>query len=409
MQKRIVLVVTSLAILAAACSGTNAGGDDDGGDDADDVEDDAIDEGVGDAGDGGGFGDPCTTMDECGTEFPICSEAGACVGCETSDDCAADAPVCSNGTCSASCATDSFAADFVEIPSDIIWVVDQSGSMDQETEYVQSKINDFAAAIDASDIDYRVVMIAQHTQAGENAICVPAPLANGSCGNNTRFRVVNELIDSRNGPSRFISRYNAYSDFLRPDAMKHIIFVTDDNSDTSASSFTTGLAGLMPAGMFSTYNVHAIYAYGNGMSNGCTGPFGSGETEGTVYTTLVADSGGARGVICEDDWTAVLTDIEAAVVSGSQLSCELAVPTPTDGQTLDPMKVNVTYQAGGAGAAVTLSQVPDAAACTPAGGWYYDNNAAPTTITLCPATCTSVEADPDGNVTVQLGCETQVL
>jgi len=393
---KLVILVSSVAILAAACGGTNAGG---GGDDG------GVDAGTG----GGGFGDACTTMNDCSTEFPICSGAGSCVACETSDDCSDETPVCSNGTCSASCATDTFAADFVQIPSDIIWVVDQSGSMDQETQYVQSKINDFAPAINASSIDYRVVMIAQYTQAGENAICVPAPLSNGTCGNNTRFRVVNELIDSNNGPSRFISRYSAYSDFLRPEAMKHIIFVTDDNSNTSASSFTTGLAGLMPAGIFSNYKVHGIYAYGNGMSNGCTGAFGAGENEGTVYTTLVASSGGARGVICEDDWTTVLTEIQAAVVSGSQLACELAVPTPTNGQTLDPMKVNVSYQANGAGTAVTIPQATNAASCTSAGGWYYDDNAAPTTITLCPATCTSVEADPNGNVAVQLGCQTQIL
>jgi hypothetical protein len=300
-------------------------------------------------------------------------------------------------------------ADFVAVPSDIIWVVDQSGSMNQETQYVQSKINDFATSISASNIDYHVIMIA--STSASNDICVPAPLSNGSCGNNTNFRLVNHSISSHDALTKFVSYYSEFSDFLRPEAMKHIIIVTDDNASnasTAAATFKTALANVTPAGMFDSYKVHAIYAYGNGQSSGCSGPFGTGAQEGTVYTTLVTDTGGARGVICEDDWTTVFNDISAAVVSGSQIACELAVPTPTDGETLDPTKVNVKYQSG-TGTGTTLPQVTDAAACGTSSGWYYDDNAAPTKITLCPATCTQVQGDDSANVKIELGCSTQIL
>ncbi len=354
-----------------------------------------------------GPGEACSTGADCPAEFPICSTNGSCVGCETSADCTdAAAPVCTNGACNAACAGTEVNADFVAVPSDIIFVVDQSGSMNQETVYVQQQINMFAAQISASSIDYRVVMIARTTPS--NAICVPPPLGGPSCGNNTRFRLVNQYIDSNNGPSMMLQRYSMYSDFLRPEAKKHIVFVTDDESNMSAANFTSGLAALLPAGMFTGFKVHGIYAYGMG-SNGCTGAFGSGAADGTVYTTLVAQTMGARGVICTGDWTQVLADIQTAVVSGSQVSCNLTLPPPPMGQTLDPTTVAVNYQMGGVAPGMTLPHVMTAADCSASGGWYFDDNAMPTTITLCPATCTSIQADPDANVKLELGCSTQIF
>ncbi len=325
--------------------------------------------------------------------------------CQTAADCPTDLPVCLQGTCVAACATGEVSASFVSRPSDIIWVVDQSGSMNQETAYVQAQINNFAASISASNIDYRVTMIA--SPSGSNAICVPPPLGGASCGNSTLFRLVDERIGSTNGPAKFISQYSRFSDFLRLDAAKHIVFVTDDNSNLSATNFKNQVAALAPAGMFSTYKVHGIYAYGMG-NNGCSGAFGSGASDGTVYTQLVADTMGARGVICNDDWTQVLTDISAAVVAGSQVACEIEIPEPTGSEMIDPNRVNVTYQAGGMGAADILTQVQSAADCA-GGDWYYDDNAAPTKIVLCPTTCSTIQADEMANVKIQLGCSTQIF
>jgi len=354
----------------------------------------------------GGPGEGCTDSSTCPAEAPLCSASGVCVQCESSADCSDPTPVCSNTVCTASCAGSEVNADFVTKPSDIIFIVDQSGSMNQETAYVQTKINDFVTLISASNIDYRVVMIARPT--GTNAICVPPPLGGPSCGNNTRFRLVNQVVGSNDGPALTISRYAMYSDFLRPEASKHFVFVTDDNSNMSAANFTTGVTNLMPAGMFTGFKVHGIYAYGSG-SNGCTGTFGSGAADGTVYTTLVTQTMGARGVICTGDWTQVFMDITAAVVSGSQVSCDLTLPMPPAGETLDPTKVNVKYQMGGVAPGMTLPQVPAAADCAAAGGWFYDDNTTPTKITLCPATCTSVQGDPAANVKVEFGCSTQIF
>jgi len=383
-----VVLTTGLFAVLGCGAKSGAGGDDTGEVDA-------------------GPGEACTTAAECPAEFPICSTNGSCVGCETSADCSdPNAPVCTNGVCNAACAGTEVNADFVAVPSDIIFIVDQSGSMNQETVYVQQQINSFAAQISASAIDYRVVMIARTT--GSNAICVPPPLGGPSCGNNTRFRLVNQAVGSNNGPALSISQYGMYSDFLRMDAKKHFVFVTDDNSSLSAANWTNMLGALMPTGMFADYTVHGIYAYGMG-SGGCTGTFGAGAADGTVYTTLVTQTMGARGVICTGDWTQVLMDIQTAVVSGSQVSCNLTLPDPPMGQTLDPTTVAVNYQMGGVAPGMKLPRVQTAADCTASGGWYFDDNATPTMISLCPATCTSIQSDPDANVKLELGCSTQIF
>src|SRR5262249_41054409 len=151
-----------------------------------------------------------------------------------------------------------------------------------------------------------------------NSICVPPPLAGPTCGDAARFRLVAQEVDSHDGPELAIESYPAYSDFLRAGATKHFVFVTDDDSNLGAAEVTQQVQALQPAGMFDGFKVHAIYAFGNG-NNGCDGPFGSGASEGTVYTELVAQTMGAAGVICTGDWTQVFTEITQAVLAGSKV------------------------------------------------------------------------------------------
>ena len=55
----------------------------------------------------------------------------------------------------------------------------------------------------------------------------------------------------------------------------------------------------------------------------------------------------------------------------------------------------------------TWPKYANQAACPAAGnGWYYDNDAAPTKILLCPSTCSMVK-NTKGQVDVLFGCATQ--
>jgi hypothetical protein len=47
--------------------------------------------------------------------------------------------------------------------------------------------------------------------------------------------------------------------------------------------------------------------------------------------------------------------------------------------------------------------------CAANNGWHYDNEAAPTSIELCPAVCDAIKVQQDdGALNVALGCQTRI-
>ena len=93
-------------------------------------------------------------------------------------------------------------------------------------------------------------------------------------------------------------------------------------------------------------------------------------------------------------------------IQGSQVSCVFAMPEGEPGAPVDPNKVNVNYTSGSSDTE-TIGQVSGASDCQN-GGWYYDDALNPSTITLCPSTCATVQADPGAKMEILLGCATQV-
>jgi len=89
-------------------------------------------------------------------------------------------------------------------------------------------------------------------------------------------------------------------------------------------------------------------------------------------------------------------------IQQTAIGCTYKVPVPEAG-LIDYTKVKVEYQPGNGDPAQQFDSVPDASQCA-AGKWYYDDNNAPTTVTLCPDTCTQVKADNQAKVTLLLGC-----
>jgi hypothetical protein len=94
-------------------------------------------------------------------------------------------------------------------------------------------------------------------------------------------------------------------------------------------------------------------------------------------------------------------------IQGQVLPCSYAIPAPAPGEMINFAQVNVTYTPGGGGMPETIPKVNSAADC-PAGekAWYYDNNANPTQIMLCPGACTIISQDTAGSVDIVLGCDT---
>jgi hypothetical protein len=126
----------------------------------------------------------------------------------------------------------------------------------------------------------------------------------------------------------------------------------------------------------------------------------------------IAEAGSTGSAIIVDtsqDTAQQLLSAMNTIRAAAAVPCSLTIPSG-DGGPVDFGNVNIIESPSDGGSSVGLFQVPDAASCDPvAGGWYYDNPAAPTEIELCSASCSSVTLDLTAAVNVLLGCKTQTL
>lgn len=304
------------------------------------------------------------------------------------------------------------------IPVDIIIAIDNSGSMSAEATQVRTNINLFAEIIAASGLDYRVVLISAPT--GSQGVCVPAPLGTGApacaSGPEGRLLALHVTVASRNAPDLVLAQYPMYRDFLRPEAAKVFIWITDDESLVyNADSFRAALTALEPAGMFDrTIHNSIVGYYGDpAWADRTMGACGSLARVGATYMRLancLANDGtpidgctsGRTARVCETDWRPIFEEIAMGVVAGVPVVCEFAVPEPPMGSTLDLDAIGVTYLSGMT-VVSALTRVSGVDACT-ATGWYFDDPAAPTQIVLCPDVCSDVQADPEARMDIALGC-----
>jgi len=106
------------------------------------------------------------------------------------------------------CATAVAAA--IKQPVDVIIVIDQSGSMGEESVQVQTNINKLSAYLNATKLDYRVIMIAGMPGNGALPMCVPEPLAGPSCASKSpRYRAVNQHVESWDALKLVIQTYDS--------------------------------------------------------------------------------------------------------------------------------------------------------------------------------------------------------
>lgn len=388
------------------------------------------------------------------------------------------------------CATESGQATLVKRPMDVIVVIDNSKSMQGEIQAVQARINgDFAAIIGNSGIDYRVIMVSRYGNvyrenydsgdASDSAfsICIGSPLSSLTCptasgstvpapaNNPPRFYHHSTDIGSNNLWCRLLDSYhisdpisqngragwtpiapNGWKDFVRADAYKVFIAITDDSPTTNATNGCPGLTNdLAGAQAFDTalrtldgaqfgavdgqrnykwYSIvgmhadaaNAILTPDQPVETRCCTAGGTAQTvcQGTTGQTLTNSSNpgegyqelsrmteGLRYPSCYNaNFDGIFNAIAQGVIEGAKASCEYDVPQPSHG-IVDVNQTKVAYKPG-SGANVPLTRRASEAACAAGEGFYYSSDNSQ--IHLCPATCAVVQADPQAKVSIDFGC-----
>jgi hypothetical protein len=347
------------------------------------------------------------------------------------------------------CASVSAVATLTKKPVDVIFVIDNSGSMSQEIAAVQNNINvNFADILGTSGLDYRVIMLSKYNtvdySAGYYRVCIKGPLGgNSNCDNEPKpintanFFHYNQQIDSTDSFQRILDSYkkrdpscgaapaacsaaNGWSDWLRADALKVFIEVTDDDSNTLYTAFETSLFALTPK-MFGSAtdrnymfysivglkeNTPATTPYpdtANVVTTSCSTAVGPGQD----YQQLSKLTKALRYPVCQTaSYNAVFQAVAQGVIAGAKVDCSFAVPDATGG-VVNLTTVIVNYTPSNGDPVKSFMQVDDISQCTAAGNFYITQDADmgnKNMIQLCPDTCTTVQKDDKAQIGVLFDC-----
>jgi len=174
---------------------------------------------------------------------------------------------------------------------------------------------------------------------------------------------------------------------------KAVVLLVTDGDPNGCSSSSSAIFNIAQ----NAYQGAGVLTFAIGMQ-GATQSFMQG----------LAQAGGTTSPYIIDTGTAVQQLLDAMKqIQGSAVSCDIAMPDPPPGKKLDPSQVEVTFTPQG-GMPTKITKVADVTQCTAAGGFYYDNPAQPTKIILCPETCKTLQAIPDGKLELNLGCLTDI-
>jgi len=396
-----------------------------------------------------GVGEPCNpdcTLNVCGDgilsfeeecdEGPDNGPDGAC-----SETCTNNPNVCGESSAEASLSVS---------PVDIIIVIDNSGSMGNEIDGVEANINtNFASIIEESGLDYRVIMVARHGS-GTN-ICVEAPLSGipqGGCNppptqpvfNPGKFYHYSVGISSHNAWCQLLATFNGttkdqfnlgpngWQEWLREDAVKTFIAISDDGSScgpyndgnnvnggiNAANAFDAALLALSPL-HFGTAEQRNYFFYsiiGMAFNDPKTLPYfpedpivtakcNTAADAGTGHQALSILTGSLRFPLCDtSDYSVVFKAIAEGVIKGAKVACEFEIPEPPMGENLDYASIKVEYTPMGQGDPQVFNQVLGPDQCGP-GKFYVDID----TVILCPEACAAVQKDKDAKILVKFSCD----
>lgn len=195
---------------------------------------------------------------------------------------------------------------------DLVWVIDNSGSMTQEIAHVRSNLDRFTNSIS--------------TQSNLKMALISAP--SGSLGlalrtdDPNRFFQINQSVSSTNAlrltASAFCENANGacsmfsssglngkLTSFLRPNSKKVFVVVTDDESEIDPELFSAAFRQTFPSQEMALFGFIGLGA----SESPCQA------RTGARYKKLALDTKGETFNICDQDWTPTFSRLAANVLS----------------------------------------------------------------------------------------------
>lgn len=340
---------------------------------------------------------------------------------------------------------------------DLVFVIDNSTSMLGEIAEVVRQLNrQLYPVLVAAGTDFNVQILTGYGERRRVRVCVSEPLGGGADADEDGFcdqvgteptqtpRLFHKdvLIGSNNGLCLLLSQLatGGLADRLRPNAIKNIAIVTDDNPNCSlpattpggavalderlaprslARRFETALQSIAP-NLFGASEETRNYVFWSfvGQESSAGGLAGGGEpigpmtpasgrrcegavAAGQAYQELSIVTGGYRYPTCgaEPNYESMFRRMAESLNEQAKLPCQFQIPTPPNGETLDRTSVVLEFEEAG----VTRTFLPVAGLneCAGRDGIYLEGDS----VRLCPQSCQSVEASKDGKLQTKWGCE----
>ncbi len=212
---------------------------------------------------------------------------------------------------------------------DILWVIDDSGSMANERKRLVSNFDRFLAELSSMQVDYQMGVTTVSMQDKGELRGTTKIISNKTANQKAVFEANTTFPASRNRwemglrmaqlglSSPAIGPTGANAGLVRPKAALGIIVVTneDDSSFGTTDYYARAFRGLKGKG---NENLVSFSVIGGTMPNGCTPPgeaalYGSLADPAFRYAEVAARTGGVIGSICDTSFESTLVRIAQAL------------------------------------------------------------------------------------------------
>ena len=262
--------------------------------------------------------------------------------------------------------------------TDILWVVDNSGSMGQEQASLAVNFSSFVQIVDALNMDYQIGVTT--TDLADNGLLegtTPIVTPNTPDPAGTFAANVNIGTNGSASEKAFDGGYLALSSpnidpggpnysFLRESAGLRLIFVSDEQEQS------TILAGGDPAAYVNYFQSlkanpdHVVMSDISGGLTGCSGAGGSAGA-GTDFVAASTMSGGISASICDPNWVSTLSALawlsqsfaDTFELSETPVEDTIEVRLSTDGINFVPIYVGWVFDSALNAVVFDLDHIPD--------------------------------------------------